>query len=121
MAAYRDRAIELAARLDELDGVRVFPNPPQTNGFRIYVEVPEAAAVEAGLQVMEQEHVAGTGWWMSADVPGWSMTEIATGEATAAWDVDEQVAVVADLVARGRAIADETSTPSGAETAETED
>ena len=121
MPAYRDRAIELAARLDELDGVRVFPNPPQTNGFRVYVEVPEAAAVEAGLQVMEREQVAVTGWWTSADVPGWSLTEIATGEATAAWEVDEQVAVVADLVARGRALAAQAPLPQEAATTDSED
>lgn len=117
MGTYRDYALELAARLDALEGVRVFPNPPHTNGFRLYVDVAEASVVEAGLQLMERDHVAVSGWWMSADVPGWSFTEVVVGEATLAWGLDEQVGTIAGLVAAARAISTD-PTPADAPTSD---
>ena len=43
MAAYGARAQELAAGLDSLDGVRVHPNPPHTNAFRVFAGPPRRA------------------------------------------------------------------------------
>jgi threonine aldolase len=97
MGSYAARAQELAAGLDSLDGVRVHPTPPQTNAFRIFVDLPSELLEEAGLRVMETERVALTSWWRPAEVPGWAMTELHVGDATLAWDVEDQVAALRDL------------------------
>lgn len=103
MGAYLERARDLAVGLQQLDGVRVLPVPPQTNAFRLFVDVAPGALDEAGLQVMEQQHVALTGRWRAAEVPGWAMTEVTAGDVTLDWPVDEQVAAVAALVVSARA------------------
>ena len=45
MADYHDRAIELAKLLQD-KGIRVFPDPPHTNAFRIHVPRPAAEVDE---------------------------------------------------------------------------
>ena len=82
MAAYGARAQELAAGLDSVDGVRVYPNPPHTNVFRVFADVPVEALEEATLRAMETDHVALAYWWRPAEVPGWTMTELNVGDAT---------------------------------------
>jgi threonine aldolase len=104
MADYRARAIELAARVAELDGVRVTPSPPQTNAFRVFVDVDAAPLREASLQTMERDHVDVSGWWAATDVPGWTYTELTAGDATLAWSVDEQVAAFGALVDLARSL-----------------
>ena len=82
------RAIEVAMALQS-EGFRVFPEPPQTNSFRVYApraaEDIELAAVER----MERTREAICGRWQPADVPGWSWVEFVTTPATLEWQVDE--------------------------------
>jgi threonine aldolase len=102
MAAYVDRARELAGALGRLDGVRVLPRPPHSNAFRLFVDVAHDRLEEAAVRMMEDQHLAPASWWRAAEVPGWAMTELTVGDATLDWDVDEQVAVMAALVADAR-------------------
>jgi threonine aldolase len=102
MASYAARAQELAAGLDCLDGVRVHPNPPQTNAFRIFVDLPAERLEEAGLRAMEADKVALTSWWRPAEVPGWAMTELHVGDATLGWSVEDQLAALGDLLNAAR-------------------
>lgn len=102
MPAYVDRARELADGLAGIPGVRVLPEPPQTNAFRLFVDAAPERLDLAAIEHMERTHTALTGGWRAADVPGWSMTEVTAGDATLAWPVDEQVAAMSDLVARAQ-------------------
>jgi threonine aldolase len=98
MAAYYERAIEIAAAFADA-GARVFPDPPQCNAFRVYL--PQAAPVltERVVSAMEAEQLAISSPWAPADVPGWSWTEFVVGPATMQWSVDEIVRrVVGDMV-----------------------
>lgn len=103
MGEYAERARDLAAALDRLPGVRVGPQPPHTNAFRLFVEVDAERLNEAVLRTAEEQQVSLAWGWADADVPGWSTTELTAGDATLAWSVDEQSAAVAALVdlARG--------------------
>jgi threonine aldolase len=101
MAEYHARAKELAAAIVELDDVRVLPAPPQTNSFRVFADVPHEALKEAWLRCMEVEHIA-TPFWHATDVPGWSYAEVAVGDATLAWPVAEQVAMVGQVLDAAR-------------------
>jgi threonine aldolase len=102
MAAYVERARELAAGLDRLDGVRVLPRAPHSNAFRLFVDVAHDRLDEAAVRMMETQQVAPPSWWRGAEVPGWAMTEITAGDATLDWDVDEQIAVMTALFADAR-------------------
>ncbi len=98
MAAYGARARELAAGLDSMDGVRVHPNPPHTNAFRLFADVAVEVIEEATLRTMETDHVALAHWWRPAEVPGWAMTELHTGDATLDWGLEDQLAALRGLL-----------------------
>jgi threonine aldolase len=102
MAAYVGRARELAAALQAIDSVRVLPQPPHTNAFRVFVDVPSEILEETALRTMETDRVALLARWRSADVPGWAMAELTVGDATLDWAVDEQVDAVSALVTGAR-------------------
>ena len=102
MAAYGARARELAAGLDSVDGVRVHPNPPHTNAFRVFADVPVEALEEATLRAMETDHVALAYWWRPAEVPGWTMTELNVGDATLDWGLEDQLAAMRGLFSSAR-------------------
>ncbi|GIL34229.1 low specificity L-threonine aldolase [Phycicoccus sp. DTK01] len=102
MAAYATRARELAAGLGSVDDVRVHPDPPHTNAFRVFVDAPVEALEEATLRVMETDHVALASRWRPAEVPGWAMTELTVGDATLDWDVEDQLTAMRTLVSAAR-------------------
>ena len=110
MASYGQRARELAARLDALDGVRVHPNPPHTNAFRLFVDLPVPLLEEATLRTMETEQVALAYWWGPSDVPGWAMTELHVGDATLEWDLEDQVEAMRCLLDTARRLPGQTAT-----------
>jgi hypothetical protein len=90
MAEYHERAIELAERM-VARGIRVSPEPPHTNAFRIHVERGADELNERMLTAMEVERVALSYTWAAADVPGWSWSEFQVGPSTMEWEVDEAV------------------------------
>ncbi len=96
--AYAVRARELATALAAVPGVRVFPDPPDTNAFVLYLDVAHAALAEAALVHAETTREWVVGRVAAADVPGWSMTEVTVGPATMEWSVDELVAAVTSVV-----------------------
>ena len=113
MAAYGARAQELAAGLDSLDGVRVHPNPPHTNAFRVFADLSVERLDEATLRVMETDQVALPSWWRPAEVPGWAMTELHVGDATLAWDLEDQLSAMRDLFSAARRLPEQPATPAG--------
>ena len=90
MAEYHERAVLLAQRL-EAHGIRVTPQPPHTNAFRVHVERVVDDLDERRVVAMEREQVRLSPPWSASDLPGWSWTELVVGPATMDWDVDEAV------------------------------
>ncbi|HSO03365.1 MAG TPA: beta-eliminating lyase-related protein [Candidatus Limnocylindrales bacterium] len=111
MAAYGARAQELAAGLDSLDGVRVHPNPPHTNAFRVFADLSVELLDEATLRMMETDQVALPSWWRPAEVPGWAMTELYVGDATLAWDLEDQLAAMGGLFSLARRLPEQPAPP----------
>lgn len=95
---YVAHARELAAALDGIG--RVVPEPPHVNGFQIYLEAVPDRLVAAAVAIAEERGEWTTRWWSPADVPGWSWTEIAVGEATMGWSAQEFATLVAELLDR---------------------
>ncbi len=97
MGEFRDRAVELAAAL-ELRGLRVFPNPPHTNAFRVFFDQPEDRVNERVVRVLERDRTALLQPVQAGEMPGTSWTELTVGAGTLEWSVDE----AADMLARLR-------------------
>jgi threonine aldolase len=96
MARYHERAVAMAELL-ALRAIRTFPQPPQCNAFRLFVEAPGDVVAERVLTVMERERLTVSPPWRdSEDVPGWSWSEFTVGPATMDWSAQEAV----DLLAR---------------------
>jgi threonine aldolase len=80
------RAVELAAGLRALAGVRVNPATPQTNMLHVHLDAPAEALNSARDALAESEK-----WWLfgaarPTDVPGWSYVELSVGDHLLALD-----------------------------------
>jgi threonine aldolase len=73
-------------------GLRLQPDPPQTNTFFAFADGDPALVMERVAAFMEQEKVIPSGGWWAAKAPGVAMTEV-TIQAAA---LDKDPAVVAD-------------------------
>lgn len=96
MGEFHRRAVELAAALDSR-GVRVFPQPPHTNAYRVSFDQPADAVNERILTALERDRVALLQPVQPGEMPGTSWTELTVGAATMEWDVDEAAAALAGL------------------------
>lgn len=98
MAAYRDRAVEVASALATVPGVRVTPHPPQTNHFHVYLDG------DAGeLQRRADAYARETGTFVFARLaptmlPGVQRWEFVALDATLALDLDEILRAVRAVV-----------------------
>ncbi|MDT0215335.1 beta-eliminating lyase-related protein [Rothia sp. ARF10] len=94
MSEYHQCAVLLAQRLEER-GIRVTPQPPHTNAFRVHVERAVHDLNERRVAAMERERVRLSPPWSGSEVPGWSWTELVVGPATTEWDLDEAAETLA--------------------------
>ncbi|MDX6307863.1 MAG: hypothetical protein QOI06_909 [Nocardioidaceae bacterium] len=97
MGEFHRRAIELAAAL-ESRGVRVLPQPPHTNAYRVYFEQPADAVNERILTTLERDRVALLQPVQPGEMPGTSWTELTVGAATMEWAVDEAADALSGLL-----------------------
>jgi threonine aldolase len=100
--SYVEHARAVATALAALQHVRIYPEPPHTNAFRIYLEAGHRALTDAALAHAEEYGVwTWTRFW-PAEVPGWSLTELSVGEATMGWRPDQVAALVVELLDRAK-------------------
>lgn len=94
------KAREVATAMTSVPGVRVLPEPPHTNAFRVFVE-----ADPQRLELALVEHAEATGeWvtgarWTAADVPGWCWTEHTGMDGALAWSPDQVSAALRAVLA----------------------
>jgi threonine aldolase len=93
------RAVEVAMSLQS-EGFRVFPEPPQSNSFRVYAPRAAEAIERAAVERMERSREALCGPWSPADVPGWSWIELVMTPNTLDWQVDEIAKAFGELLTR---------------------
>ena len=98
MATYVECARELAAAIEASGVGLVYPSPPHTNTFRIFLAAPAA-----GLNLAVVTHAEATRVWSfprdfrDTEVPGWAMAELIVGEATLGWQAGEVIDLLAQL------------------------
>ena len=76
MAEYRTWALELAVALNER-GFTTFPEQPHIGTFLVYAAGEADTINESVLSFAEEHGIVPGSTWRPADVPGWSVTELA--------------------------------------------
>ncbi|WP_214780399.1 aminotransferase class I/II-fold pyridoxal phosphate-dependent enzyme [Exiguobacterium sp. s22] len=78
MTEYRDYAVQLAARFNELDGVWTTPRIPVTNMFHLHVQGEKEELGEKIARIQEETGVGITGYLVEKD--GHCSTEVSIGD-----------------------------------------
>ena len=97
MAEYRSWALGLAASLNER-GFRTFPEQPHIGTFLVYAPGESETINERVLALAEERGTLSSGMWRDADVPGWSVTELACYESAVVHDPVEVAEWMAEAV-----------------------
>ncbi|MDI6103085.1 beta-eliminating lyase-related protein [Actinoplanes sp. NEAU-A12] len=95
---YVAHARTVADALAVLPGARVFPRPPHTHQFRLWLPYPAAVLGEAVLALADRERIWFAGGWLDADVPGYARTEITVAEPALEWTAEDVIAAGALLL-----------------------
>ena len=96
-------AAALAEVGSDVRGVRVYPEPPHTHQFRLWVPFDARAMRRAGI---EQIAASGSGLferWVPGQAPGTAFTEVTASAAALGWQPAEIGAALRDLLARAGA------------------
>ncbi|WP_239083533.1 threonine aldolase family protein [Asanoa ishikariensis] len=97
---YVAHARTVAAALAALPGARVYPEPPHTQRFRLWLPGTAEALNEAAVTLAEEEKIWFAAGWQDADVPGLAMTEITVAAPGLDWTADDIIEVGGRFLAR---------------------
>ena len=100
LGEYVAHAKVVAAALAEVPGARVFPEPPHTHQFQLWLPYPAELLTEAGLRMAEETGQALFGGWREPGLPGVSCTEVTVQGPALEWSPQEIRAGVAALLER---------------------
>ncbi len=98
-SAYYQRAQAVARVLSAIPGIKVKPDPPQTNMMHVYLECDSDALLEAGTEIARTERVLLFRRLMPLGVPGVAAFELAIGDAADALTDEEIGAYFGQLMA----------------------
>lgn len=100
LAAFRDRAIALAAAIDKVDAVFVTPQPPQVNGFHVYLPGTPEQLRDRHLALAAAHGDWLFGYFAATSAHGQSVVEIRVGDSTAAFTDAEVVERIRELISQ---------------------
>ncbi|MEY9962058.1 threonine aldolase [Streptacidiphilus sp. MAP12-16] len=81
-------------------GARVFPEPPHTHQFQVWLPFAADALNDAGVRLAEETKRSVFGMWREPGLPGVSYTELTVAGPALEWSADEVRAGVEDFLAR---------------------
>ena len=67
----------------------MYPDPPHTHRFRLWLPHPAQALNDAALALAEEEKVWYIAGWQETDVPGMAMTEITVATPALEWTTED--------------------------------
>ncbi|MFI9328211.1 threonine aldolase family protein [Kitasatospora sp. NPDC052868] len=94
VAHARTVAAALAEAFAAVPAARVYPDPPHTHQFQLWLPYPAARLEEAGLLLAERSGTALFGGWREPRLPGLAMTEVTVAAEALEWtakDIAEAV------------------------------
>jgi threonine aldolase len=97
---YVRHALTVATALTALPGARVYPAPPHTHRFRLWLPHPARALNDAALALAEEEKVWFAAGWQDTEVPGVAMTEITVAGPALEWTAEDIREIGARLLGR---------------------
>lgn len=101
MAAYRDRAVAIAARASAIAGVTIVPAIPQTNTFHLYLEGDRERLEAAAAAFARETGIFAFGRLAPSPLPSRYKWEFVAADATMALDVDTVVAAIERIARAG--------------------
>ncbi|MEZ4523451.1 MAG: beta-eliminating lyase-related protein [Thermomicrobiales bacterium] len=96
MAAYHDKAVEIAGSLQDIDSVEIVPDPPHTNMMHLFLRANESRLLDAALDLSEETGIWITGRLIASPIPAYARWEWTVGDATLEIPTGE----IADLIGR---------------------
>ncbi|MCG5470224.1 beta-eliminating lyase-related protein [Micromonospora sp. LAH09] len=99
---YVRHARTVAAALAVLPGALVFPQPPHTQRFRLWLPHPAQALDDAALALAEDEKVWFAAGWQDTDLPGMAMTEITVAAPGLDWTTEDVTEIGERFLSRVR-------------------
>jgi threonine aldolase len=102
-AGYHARAVEIAATLGLVDGVRLEPAQPHTNAMCVHLSFSPKAVQTAADSMAADHGVRMFPWLRKGPTPTSAMFELTVGDATMALPGDRIVALLRELTERARA------------------
>ncbi|GIF71665.1 threonine aldolase family protein [Asanoa siamensis] len=87
--SYVRHAPTVATALAGLPGARVFPAPPHTHQFRLWMPHPADALNDAALRLAESAGICFVGGWRDAEVPGMALAEVTVTAPALDWTADD--------------------------------
>ncbi|MEU7918892.1 threonine aldolase family protein [Micromonospora zamorensis] len=97
---YVRHARTVATALAALPGALVYPEPPHTQRFRLFLPHPAQALDDAALALAEDEKVWFAVGWQETDVPGMAMTEITVADPALDWTTGDVTEIGARFLSR---------------------
>ncbi|MEU1363063.1 beta-eliminating lyase-related protein [Micromonospora zamorensis] len=91
-----------AGALAALPGALVYPEPPHTQRFRLWLPYPAQALDDAALALAEDEKVWFAAGWQETDVPGMAMTEITVADPALDWTTEDVTEIGARFLSRAQ-------------------
>ncbi|MFC8453607.1 threonine aldolase family protein [Kitasatospora sp. NPDC057223] len=89
----------LAGALAGLPGARVYPEPPHTHQFQLWLPYPAHALDEAGVRLAEESGTGLFGGWRDSPLPGLAVTEVTVASPALEWTAKDVAAAVEALLA----------------------
>jgi threonine aldolase len=103
LPSYVAHARLVAEALATLPGAVVYPNPPHTNAFQLWLPHPAEDLAGAALEMAEQEKVRFIIGWAPQPPGDRSVAEVIVAAQALEWTADDVVKVGADFIERVRA------------------
>ena len=104
MARRYRHACDIAAALQAVPGLTVFPQAPHCNSFQVHFQASADAMQSAALALAAETKTWLFGWFEQGLLPRSAFGEIVVGSATMEWTAIDAAAQLADLYERARAI-----------------
>jgi threonine aldolase len=100
VAHARTVAAALADALGDVPGARVFPDPPHTHQFQLWLPYAAEALNAAAVAMGESESVWFAAGWRDGAAPGVAMTEVTVAAPALEWSVEDVAAATKRFLAR---------------------
>jgi hypothetical protein len=77
----------------------VYPEPPHTHQFQLWLPYPAHALDEAGVRLAEETGTGLFGGWRDSPLPGLAVTEVTVASPALEWTAKDVAAAVEALLA----------------------